>query len=149
MQLHYDQVVTARARAVLAALALLGFAGAAEAQMLNVTDISKLVGTSTATIGTSAVLVVPQAVGGGGANVANYSGVPAAWSSAFIANASASATISCGYSPGVTLNGADSFTIPPGQSLSWDLTYPPPRNQGIWCIASAASTPFHASVGAL
>ncbi len=148
MQLHHDQAVTARARTILAALALL-YAGAAEAQMLNVTDISKLVGTSSATIGTTPVLVVPQAVGGGSANIANYPGVPTAWSTAFVANDSASATISCGYSRGVSVNGADSVTIPPGQSLNWDLTYPPPRNQGIWCVASVASTPFHASLGAL
>jgi hypothetical protein len=149
MQLHHDQAVTARGRALLAALAFLGLTCAASAQMLNVTDISRLVGTSSATIGTGAVLLVPQAVGGGSLNAASYPGVPGQWSTAFIANASSTATISCGYSPGVTLNGPDSFTIPPGQSLNWDLTYPPPRNLGIWCIASAAATPIHVSVGAL
>lgn len=110
-----------------------------QAQQLNVTDISKLVGTSTAQIGTTAVLVVPVM---GSA----YPGVPIAWDTLFIANASGTATISCGYSSAITVNGADTFTITPQGSQFW----PPgtvPKNLPVWCVASAAATPVQAVVG--
>jgi hypothetical protein len=121
---------------VCAALTVLG--GAAQAQMLNDTDISKLLGNS-GTVGTSAVEIVPMP-----ADAA--AGFPPQWATLFIANASSAATISCGFSNAVTVNGADSFTIPAGQSVFWPPGTPP-QNQRIWCIASASSTPFFAKVG--
>jgi len=121
----------------LPAAAALG--GPAQGQMLNNTDISKLLGNN-ATIGTTAVEIVARPTD-------NAAGFPPAWGTLFIANASSAATISCGFGSTVTVNGADSFTIPAGQSMFWPLGGAP-RNQQIWCIASAAATPFFATVGA-
>jgi hypothetical protein len=118
---------------------------AAHAQMLNDVEIDGAnaggthLGSLNGTIGTSAVEVVPSLHD-------NATGFPPAWSSIFIANDSATASIACGYSPGVTVNGAGTFPIPPQSAFSW----PPgtaPGNQRIWCIASAASTPFFAKIG--
>jgi hypothetical protein len=124
---------------LLVCVALTALRGEAHAQMLNDTDISKLLGNN-GTIGTNAVEIVPMPVDAA-------TGFPPQWATLFIANASAAATISCGFSNIVTVNGADSLTIPAGQSVFWPLGTPP-RNQRIWCIASAASTPFFAKVGA-
>lgn len=121
----------------------------AQAQMANVTDITKLAGASSGTIGTSAVLVVPQVIGGGVANAANYAGIPSRWSTLFLANAGApgGAIISCGFTSSIALEGAGTFSLPPQQSLWWPPGTPP-QNLPIYCIAAAASTPFSAVVGA-
>jgi len=125
-------------RFVLALAASAVLAARAQAQMLNDTDISQLLGNN-GTIGTSAVEIVPKPFD-------NATGFPQTWSTLFIANASAAATISCGYSNAVTVNGPDSFAIPPEQSIFWPVGTPP-RNQRIWCVASASATPFIAKVG--
>jgi hypothetical protein len=124
--------------AILACFAVPSLRGVAHAQMLNDTDISALLGNN-GTIGTAAVEIVPRPAD-------KATGFPAQWATLFIANASAGATISCGYSRAVTVNGADSFTIPAGQSVFWPPGTPP-KNQPIWCIASASSTPFFAKLG--
>lgn len=126
---------TMRLALVLAATLLA--AAPARAQLAD-TDISNLLGNN-GTIGTGAVEIVPMPSD-------NAAGFPPAWTTLFIANASATATIACSFSNAVTVNGPDSFTIPPQQSMTW---YPgtTPRNRRIWCIASASSTPFMAKLG--
>jgi len=56
-----------------------------------------------------------------------------------IDNESTSATIACAFGGAAAINGAGSFTIPPGVTRTW-TAYPVPAD-AVNCIASAASTP--------
>ncbi|HUK60240.1 MAG TPA: hypothetical protein VLV50_13500 [Stellaceae bacterium] len=133
MQLHHHQTVT-RARALVAALAFLGLAGAAEAQAITATDLSG----SFAPIGTTPALVVP-ALGD--------PRVPGERATLFLMNSSASGgnAISCGYSAAISVNGNGTFTLPPQQSMFWPRGSAP-RN-AIWCVASGAATPMQIIIG--
>jgi hypothetical protein len=123
---------------VAAALARIPGAGA-QTGSVNLSDLSAACGS----VGTSAQVVVPAVnatiAGGACANMLSDR------ATIFLSNASASATVSCGYSNAVTINGQGTFTLPPG----WTARYSrgDAVKVAIWCIASAPSTPMGVTVG--